>query len=137
MRPLYEASEHVAKELELAAYFCNRFGCVYEQYQPMHPLNGRFLLNGVPTAVAEIKVRNNKSNKYPSLMLSASKWRKGLEWAHIENAPFILLVNFFDGVFMTKVQKDYTEGIGGRTDRNDIRDIERCAYIPMDSFLKI
>jgi hypothetical protein len=136
-RPTYESSTNVAKELEIAAKFCSVFDCTYEQYPPLHAVNGKFVKDGKVQAIAEIKVRNNASNKYPTLMMSSSKYRKGLDWAHKENAPFLLVIKFTDGLFMTKVGAKYQESIGGRKDRNDPDDIERCVYIPMDSFKQV
>lgn len=136
-RPLYEAPNHVSKELEVASYICSIFNCTYEQYPPLHALNGKLVANGVTQAVVEIKMRNNKSTQYSTLMISADKWRRGLEWADKENKPFLLIVKFNDGIFMTKVAREYSEAIGGRVDRNDPRDIERCAYIPISTFKKI
>jgi len=137
VRPRYESSTNVAKELEIAARLCNVFDCTYEQYPPLHAVNGKFIKDGKVQAIVEIKVRNNASYKYPTLMLSCAKYNKGLDWAHKENAPFILLIMFTDGLFMTKVGSGYDENIGGRSDRNDPNDIERCVYIPMASFKQI
>ena len=136
-RPIYEAPEHVSKELTVASYVCNVFSCTYEQFPPLHALNGKLVRNGITDAVVEIKIRNNASTKYPTLMMSANKWKRGLEWAHKENKPFLLVIKFTDGVFLTKVAADYPESIGGRTDRNDPNDMERCVYIPISSFKKI
>jgi hypothetical protein len=136
-RPFYEAPEHVSEELKVAAYVCNVFSCSYEQYPPLHPLNGKLVQDGITKVVAEIKIRNNASTKYPTLMMSSDKWKRGLDWAFIENKPFMLFVKFTDGIFMTKVKNKYDEAIGGRTDRNDPNDVERCVYIPISSFKKI
>lgn len=137
MRPKYESSTNVARELEIAAKFCNVFDCTYEQYPPLHAVNGKFVKDGKVQAIAEIKVRGNASYKYPTLMLSSAKYKKGLDWAHKENAPFILVIKFTDGLFMAKVGTGYDESIGGRTDRNDPSDVERCVYIPIASFKQI
>jgi hypothetical protein len=136
MRPTYESADNVSQELSVASTFCDVFGCKYEQYPPKYPLNGKFMVGDKTVAVAEIKQRRNKSTAYPTLMVSAAKCAKGREWAHKENAPFVLLVKFTDGLFMTKVAKKYDEAIGGRRDRGDSEDMERCAYIPISSFFK-
>lgn len=136
-RPTYESYQDVSEELQIAAIFCEVFGCKYEQFPPLHHLNGKFVLNGRTVAVVEIKQRRNKSIKYPTLMISAAKCANGREWAQKENAPFILLVKFTDGLFMIKVTHNYQESIGGRVDRGDPDDLERCAYIPIEKFYKV
>jgi hypothetical protein len=136
-RPQYESSTDVSEELRIASYFCSVFGCKYEQYPPMHPANGKFIMDGRTIAVAEIKTRNNKSSKYPTLMISSTKCKRGKDWAQKENAAFILVIKFTDGVFMTRVTNKYQEYLGGRQDRNDPNDLERCAYIPISSFMRV
>jgi hypothetical protein len=136
-RPTYETSAHVAKELSIAAHFCKVFDCTYEQYPPRHPVNGKFVIGGETIAVAEIKSRNNRSTKYPTLMLSANKWERGSQWAQAEHVPFLLIVEFTDGLFMAKMLNNYEVFVGGRHDRGDPKDIERCVYVPIDSFMRI
>jgi hypothetical protein len=136
-RPTYESYQNVSEELQIAATFCEVFGCKYEQYPPLHHLNGKFTVGGRTAAVVEIKQRRNKSTTYPTLMISAAKCANGRDWGQKENAPFILLVKFTDGLFMTKATRKYQEAIGGRTDRGDPNDLERCAYIPMEKFYRV
>ena len=136
-RPTYESYNNVAEELQIASIFCEVFGCKYEQFPPLHHLNGKFTVGGRTVAVAEIKQRKNKRNTYPTLMISSAKCANGRSWAHKENVPFILLVKFTDGLFMTKITHKYAESIGGRTDRNDPNDVERCSYIPVEQFYRV
>ena len=136
-RPIYEGAVDVARELETAAHFCQVFDCTYEQYPPRHPVNGKIVQKGKTVAVVEIKARNNKSKKYPTVMMGSAKWERGRSWAHTENVPFVVIIRFTDGVFMTIARSGYEEYIGGRTDRADDKDMERCIYIPIDSFRKI
>jgi hypothetical protein len=136
-RPAYEKAADVARELETAAYFCEVFECKYEQYPPRHPVNGKLTQKDKTIAVVEIKTRNNRSTKYPTVLMGSAKWERGKNWAHTENVPFIILIKFTDGVFMTVAKDTYEEYIGGRTDRADDKDMERCVYIPVDSFVKI
>lgn len=136
-RPTYENATHVAKELAIASKFCTIFDCTYEQYPPMHPVNGKFVAQGKTIVVTEIKGRNNRSTKYPTLMLSATKWERGRKWAQAEHAPFLLVIEFTDGLFMTKVADNYEVFVGGRHDREDPKDIERCVYIPINSFKQV
>lgn len=70
-------------------------------------------------------------------MLSANKWRKGLELAKAKKVPFMLVVEFTDGVFAAKLKDDYPISKGGRRDRNDAMDVEDCIYIPMSEFKKV
>jgi len=70
-------------------------------------------------------------------MISSTKCKRGKDWAQKENAAFILVIKFTDGVFMTRVTNKYQEYLGGRQDRNDPNDLERCAYIPISSFMRV
>ena len=79
----------------------------------------------------------NAKNKAPTYMLSAQKWRKGLEIAAESGVPFMLIVEFTDGIYGARLRKDYPISIGGRFDRGDAKDIEECIYIPLIEFKKM
>jgi hypothetical protein len=88
-------------------------------------------------AIVEIKTRRNNYNKYPTYMLSANKWRNGLALSKEKGVPFMLVVSFLDGIYVTKMKQEYDIRQGGRYDRGDAMDVEDCVYIPMSDFRRM
>jgi hypothetical protein len=70
-------------------------------------------------------------------MMSANKWKKAIQWSEQTKVPFFLLVKFTDGVYGVKLKKNYKIELGGRYDRGDSADVEKCVFIPMEEFKKI
>lgn len=135
MRPIYETSADRARENGVRVHLMERFGCAYQKAPPLYCIDGQ-LLNGEGRTVGlvEIKTRKNTHNKYPTYMLSASKWRKAMTLGDTMKVPVMLVVQFTDGIYMTRLKSDYPKAQGGRTDRNDAMDIEECIYIPITEF---
>lgn len=138
MRPIYETDEDRSREGEVAAYIEQKYNCKFVRSEKLTVVDGVLLHpNGNAAALVEIKVRNNESARYPTYMLSATKWRNGLAEATNQGVVFLLVVRFTDGVFVTKLKQKYQVGEGGRRDRNDPKDIEQCIFIPMSDFRKL
>lgn len=138
MRKIYESEKDRENQVRIAEYLTEAWDCGYIKTPPLFPVDGAIVdLTGRMIALVEIKVRSNASNKYPTYMLSAGKWREAIKMCKQENFHFMLVVEFTDGIFAAKVKDDYPIAKGGRRDRNDARDIEDCIYIPMSEFKKV
>ena len=89
-------------------------------------------------AFVEIKRRGMKFGKYATFMLSYHKWLHGRRLAIEANVPFLLVVEFEDGIRACRAERDFILALawGGRTDREDEQDSEPCVFIPMSHFLK-
>lgn len=135
MRPLYETEEDRAKEQSVLEYISETYSCGYQSTPHLSCVDA-FLTgsDGELLAAIEIKTRKNIKDKYPTYMLSARKWRSGLELANQYKIPLILAVKFTDGLYYTQLTENVAFGVGGRYDRNDSMDIEQCVYIPMEKF---
>ena len=135
MRPIYETAQDRQREDGVREYISNNYACTYIKSDRLATVDG-YLYNPDQDliAVVEIKCRNNAHNKYPTYMISAVKWRNGLQLAKDRGVIFLLVVSFIDGVYATKVKDFYEIKQGGRYDRGDSKDIENCVYIPMSDF---
>jgi len=135
MRPIYETSADRARENVVRQYLESKYACLYTPAEPLSPFDGVLKYpDGTVAAIVEIKTRKNTKNKYPTYMLSAAKWESGRKVAEDLGVPFLLIVRFTDGVYVTKLKKEYPINQGGRYDRNDAQDVEPCVFIPMTDF---
>lgn len=78
--------------------------------------------NGVTRFVAEIKVRHNESNRYPTVLASAAKWFYLLRLSEALNIPGLYVFAFTDGIvgFVKANEIDARKHrIAGRIDRVD------------------
>ena len=138
LRPIYETAKDRERENSVRQYLISKYECVYRPTDTLQVFDGYLLYpNETLAAIVEIKTRKNESSRYPTYMISARKWRTGLGLAEEHNVPFMLVVAFTDGVFVTKFKSNYPTALGGRRDRNDAQDMEECIYIPMTDFRKI
>jgi len=135
MRPIYETAQDRQREDGVREYISSSYACTYIKSDRLAVVDG-YLFNHKQelVAVVEIKCRNNTHNKYPTYMISAVKWRNGLQLAKDRGVIFLLVVSFTDGIYVTKVKDSYEVKQGGRYDRGDFKDIEDCIYIPMSNF---
>lgn len=133
-RPRYETEANRQDEANAVAYLeFLGYGVV-----PLGPLSpGDFFIStGQYTALVEFKRRNNPHNQYPTVIMPEQKLRKCLCLAEDMAIDFLYLVQFTDGLFITKVE-DYSVCTGGRTDRGDPRDIHKVAHINKEFFRRI
>lgn len=90
----------------------------------------------------EIKARDHVFGTYPTIMLSAGKWRDGVTLAESSGLPFYLFFGFTDGVYRYRFDRVHlmsdraanvvTFEWGGRTkDERDEADWEPVAHIPV------
>lgn len=138
MRPIYETEADRSREDTVRQYLMHNYNCQYQKAEQLQCYDGvLFRPDGSAFAIVEIKTRKNTKNKYPTYMLSAQKVQRGLEIAKGSNIPFLLVVQFTDGIYCTNLRDDYEMKHGGRYDRGDFRDVEQCFYIPIEEFKKI
>jgi hypothetical protein len=138
MRPIYETAQDKQREDDVRRYLVSEYKSEYRKTPDLYAVDGLWYdPDGVLCAVVEIKTRNNAHNKYPTYMLSAQKWRKGLAIAENYNVPFMLIVKFINGIYGVRLKKDYEIKVGGRFDRGDSKDVEECIYVPLADFRKM
>jgi len=138
VRPIYETDQDRDREREVCSYLQSQLNCVFKPADRLSNVDGFLCSNdGEMSAVVEIKTRRNAKDKYPTYMLSAAKWRNGLEVGKIYGVPFVLIVKFTDGVYAIALSDKHKTSLGGRYDRGDARDTEECIYIPIEKFHKV
>jgi hypothetical protein len=138
MRPIYEKQEDLMKEHEVFKTFETTHKAVCVKLPPLSVVDRLICTaNNTLYAVAELKVRTNAHDKYPTYMLSATKHRAMLELSSALKVPALLFVQFTDVLMVAKIEDTYESGEGGRTDRGDALDVEECVYIPMEKFKKL
>ena len=92
----------------------------------------------------EVKCRTHAFGQFPTLLISAMKWKEGIELARTTGAGFCILVNYTDGDYFYGYKpahvadgRVYLEH-GGRTrNTRDGGDIEPVMHIPMSLFQKV
>jgi hypothetical protein len=97
--------------------------------------------NGVTRFVAEIKVRRNESNRYPTVFASAAKWFYLLRFGEALGVPGLYVFAFTDGV-VGYVKADEIDArrnrIAGRIDRVDApNDQELIIDVPIEQLHRI
>lgn len=135
VRPRYETVEDRSRERGVFDAVAVTYNCQYQLAEDFAPYDGVLQDgDGNTKALIEIKTRTNPHDKYPTYMLSATKYRNLFDIAETHGIPALLLVCFTDGVYATKLKAEYATGTGGRYDRNDAYDVEQCVYIPIEQF---
>lgn len=136
---IYETAETLRIEREAMEKAAKHWGVVAEKLPKRYKID--WLLkapnNKQGTAWAESKRRYNVRSKYPELMLSLAKWREGRQLSEDTGLPFLLLIEWDDGLFWMRAEINYPVGIGGRSDRGDPEDIEPMVFIPVDHFKRL
>tara|TARA_R110000787_G_scaffold186665_2_gene298423 strand:- start:512 stop:925 length:414 start_codon:yes stop_codon:yes gene_type:complete len=132
---LYETQADRANESGVFNALATKYNCGVEACPTLSAVDGYLLdKEGNRAAVVEIKTRRNAHDLYPTYMLSAVK-HKNLVYISTQSAiPALLIVNFTDGLYATKIKSDYPTALGGRYDRGDPNDRETCVYIPIQEF---
>jgi hypothetical protein len=105
---------------------------------------------GTRQAVAwvELKVRHHTFGEFPTIMLSAGKWRDGVTLAESTGLPFYLFFRFTDDVYYYRydavhLMSERTANVvtfewGGRTVKErDEADAEPVALIPLQLWYRV
>lgn len=138
MRPLYESSADRAREAEAVGRLATALGA------KVHKLTGQYarldymvVLPGNIHAFVEIKCRNAGLGAYPTLMISAAKWREGISMAEATGGKFLIMAAYKDGDLVYLFDRKDVESkavwceFGGRTaNTRDTGDIEPVMQIP-------
>lgn len=135
-RPRYETDRDLTAEHAVATRISGHLKADFIKL----PLNSRadyiFHDGNKIKAVVEIKRRTNTREKYDTYMLSRGKYDGLLNWSKMGfNAA--LFVEWSDALGYIKIPAPYTEGTGGRYDRNDPHDVESVVLISTALFKSI
>ena len=133
MRPYYENQRDLTNENSVATALKEK-GLDVVKMPVSYRLDFAMLRNGEIYGFAEVKTRNNRHDKYPTLMISLGKVMAARQLSKVTGTPSILLVKFLDGLYWCDFASPFDLKIGGRKDRQDAADIEPVAHFPMKAF---
>ena len=132
-RPKYETAANLAKEAMVIRQVCARF-----KFDAVKlPINCRadYMLSqgGNAKVMAEVKVKTNPKDKYPTYMVSKGKYDALLAWVDM-GFEAALFVQWRDALGYVKLPVEHTLATGGRRDRDDPLDIELVVMIDVGLF---
>jgi hypothetical protein len=138
-RPRNETEEDLANETEAAHRVANRYGCeVTKLSEALYHIDWVLSKDSQIRAVGEYKRRKNAKDKYPTLLLSAAKWKTGLDYAKMFGVPFMLFVEWDDGLFYYKATGDKVPvfSVGGNS-RGQNGDFEPVVHLNIADFVRV
>lgn len=142
----YETPESQRGQNRVKDEVCKAYRLLAEPNPWGRGVNTMFLnLDHVPQFVADIRVRNNQHDTYPTIMIGVPDgWRPVMammDWLdeqELAGFPVLYLHGFTDGVYFCRISREMKRFIryndGGRTDRDDPADYGACVYIPKGLF---
>ena len=139
IRPIYETTGTLIAEEEAVARAAAAWQFDYRKLAMKNEIDFALLREDRVCAWVECKRRYNDIGRYPTFMLSFHKWQAGRRHAIFSGVPFLLLVQWNDGLYWANTDKVRLShvGLGGRTDRNDTQDIEPSVFIDIDQFQRL
>lgn len=127
MRPMYETQADIDRQNAVLTAFADRFNARFMPTPKAYPFDACMLRGDRVVAFCEVKSRRCAADSYPSLLLSAHKWRDMVLFSDTTGMPTILIAAFDDGIVRwLKVNRDLLPTItfAGRADMGDVQDME-------------
>ena len=135
MRPIYESDGDREREAQVAAMYAQVMGLDAKAMPRKAPYDYEMLRDGKLVSIVEIKCR---TKQYDPFWVSHSKMVAFHCEAHQRWVSGILLVQWPDMIGWLEVNRldpeSWPTETGGRTDRNDRKDIEKMAAFPLSWF---
>lgn len=135
-RPKYESEADRGNQHYVVSKLERAFGLDAElpteefaHYDAMFPFSDR-------PCVVEVKVRRNERNRYPTYMLSRTKYTSLCAMSE-QGVGALLAVQWTDQLGVIQLPTEHTVSTGGRYDRNDPMDIEQVVLIPVKKFKRV
>jgi len=133
MRPYYENQRDLSNE-HLVATILKEKGIDLVKMPISYRLDFAMLRKGKVRGFAEVKTRNNRHDKYPTLMISLGKVMAARQLAEVSETRSVLLVQYLDGIYWCNFASPFEVAMGGRWDRADDDDVEPVAHFPIEAF---
>lgn len=135
MRPIYETQRDRDNENEAKLKIEAAGKCKLQKLPIAYNADWVALRENKIVAVVEYKRRTFARNKFTTIFIGLDKWMNSKRLAEEIGVPFILFIEWTDGLYYHEVgTAPVTYGIGGRTDRNDPQDIGPVVHIPITAF---
>lgn len=143
-RPRYATPQTEADQNALRDRFCKAYGMTWKKEPDNQRINtALFKAAAASGAVAygEFRCRTNGYDTYPTYMLDRHTWGLLKLKFKTEGKPVVLVIGFSNGDYYIKITpevvKQVVEGVGGRHDRGDAKDVEPVIHIPIGMFKKV
>lgn len=133
MRPYYESPRDLTNENSVSSVLKEK-GLDFVKMPVSYRLDFAIMRNGKVCGFAEVKTRNNRHDKYPTLMISLGKVMAARQLSEATGTRSILFVKFLDGLYWCDFASPFNLEIGGRKDRQDNADIEPVAHFAISAF---
>jgi hypothetical protein len=134
MRPTYETISDTRNEEEIISKVSTAWNCAVVKTKKFYPFDYVCMRDGHATAFSEIKNRNYRHDAFPTYMFSLHKFYQCISMAKVVQKPFLLIVQFQDGIYWMCNFDVVNVDITGRKDRADNQDIEPCCMLSMKNF---
>lgn len=137
MRPTYETDADIAKEAEVAKVAAEKWNCEMFKLAKFGQFDFAAIRSGQIKAFVEIRCRSNRSDAYPTMIVSANKVIAAWQTEMATGIPAFFVVRWTDQIGFINLAQRFAVTIGGRVDRGDKADIEAVCHIPIDQFQMI
>lgn len=138
VRPRYETDFDLNNENSAKSLIESRYNCVLHKLPISYSSDWVATRDNKIVAVIEYKKRTFSRNKYNTTFIFVDKWMNGKRLAETMGVPFLLFVEWTDGLYWHQAGSAPVEfKISGRTDRNDPQDIQPSVHIPVTAFREI
>ena len=138
-RPTYENKQSLKDEQSFGEVIQTAWNCELIKMPVQYKIDYCCYRDKQLIGFAELKNRTCSKNKYPTYMISLSKYIAAVNLSRTLGKPTNLCVRWTDqsGYLRLDTIKDPDIGQGGRFDRNDWQDVEPVIYIDINSFMRI
>ena len=141
MRTQYETETHLKNEDKFKSIMEEKYDCILQKMHKHHIIDFIAIRDNKAVAWIEVKKLNRTFNQHPEVMLSVSKFMKGIQYSQATKLPFLFATMMNDGTFIyeyNSAHKDIFTEWGGRTkNTRDQFDVEPVVKIPIEHFIKI
>lgn len=138
-RPRNETADDLRHEAEASKLIALRFGyTVTKLSEALYHIDWAISKDGEIRALGEFKKRKNSIHAYPDLLLSAAKWKIGWDYAELIGVPFIMFVEWQEGLFYLKASRSspIKYSVGGNS-RGQNGDFEPLVHLNIADFIKV
>lgn len=138
--PMYETAADLANQAELLNRVGAKWECQWRSTPKAYAFDAVLTRRGRVAAFAEVKCRNVTSDKYPTYILSAHKWRDLVSFSKATKVPTLLLIGYSDGVvrwLAVDGEVPFKVIVGGRKDRGDEQGVEPMVEIENSEFKRL
>jgi hypothetical protein len=138
LRPKYETAYDLANETTAQEVIEAEFKCKLHKLPVSYHADWVATRNNKVVAVIEFKKRTVDKNRYATTFIFVDKWMNGIRLSDTMAVPFMLFIEWTDGLYWHHVGSTPVEfTMGGRTDRGDPQDIQPSVHIPVTAFKKV